>query len=204
MQGVLPFIHKEPVWQKPSDRLFFALLLAIEAGRLIGVFTRQFGYDNHLGLRVLERRLHISLHLVGDFCSPREDDFYSLWDNVTFAARCAAETVALPPVNITLDTIKSFGRPSSKDGKPRGRPVVLTGKENGLCDLHQSLGGAMRKNGLWAGNRFTPHLTLSYNSNLITEQAIEPIHLRISDFVLIHSELGRTQYNILGRWPLRG
>lgn len=206
MQGTLFGL----VCQQRSERLFFGLLPAIEAARRI---CRQFGYNSHLGLRMLEElRLHISLHFIGDFCSRQERDFCSLregnfcslWETVTFAARRAAETVALPPVEITLDTIKSFGRPPSRGGAPQKRPVVLTGKENGLCDLQHILGGAMRKNGLWAGNRFTPHLTLSYSPHLITEQAIEPIHLRMSDFALIHSELGQSRYNVLGRWPLRG
>jgi 2'-5' RNA ligase len=197
MQGVFPFIQDEPAWPKRSERLFFGLLLAIDAGRRVGRFARQFRHDNHLTLRLLaEQRLHISLHLVGDFCR--------LPEKFIFAARRAAKMVALPPIDMTLDAIKSFGGPASKDGKPREHPVVLLGEEDGLCDLHHSLGGAMRKNGLRAGNRFTPHLTLSHSSSVIARQAIEPIHLRISDFVLIHSELGRTRYNVLGRWPLRG
>jgi len=197
MQYLLPFPHEEYVWLKRSERLFFGLLLAVEAGRRIGVFARQFQRDNPYSFQVLpEPRLHISLHLIGDF--------YWLREKIIFAAKRAAETIALPPVDITLDTIKSFGGPPSKDGTRRDRPVVLTGKEIGLRDLQRILGDAMRENGLKAGNCFTPHLTLSYSPSLITEQAIEPIHLWISDFVLIHSELGRTRYNVLGRWPLRG
>jgi 2'-5' RNA ligase len=60
----------------------------------------------------------------------------------------------------------------------------------------------MTKFGMRAFPDFTPHLTLSYGERPIVEQKIEPIHLRITSFCLIHSRLSKTEYRIIKRWPL--
>jgi len=33
-------------------------------------------------------------------------------------------------------------------------------------------------------------------------QPVEPFEWTVREFVLIHSLLGRTEYRVLGRWPL--
>lgn len=201
MQGVFPFILDAPkdgrAWGDRSERLFFAALPSGQTGHCIWTSAAQFLRDRGLDWRLHEElRLHISLHFIGDF--PR------LREKTVFASRLAAANVSLPPAEITFDTIRSFDGAPSKNGRPCKRPLVLLSRENGLCELHHGLGVALRKHGLRSGKHFTPHLTLAYGPTLIAAQAIEPIRMLINDFVLIHSELGRTRYNLLGRWPLRG
>ena len=50
---------------------------------------------------------------------------------------------------------------------------------------------------------FTPHVTLSYADRRLPERPIRPISWRPDEFVLIHSEVGRSIYHTLERWPLR-
>lgn len=65
------------------------------------------------------------------------------------------------------------------------------------------LGAAMEKNGFRAGADFTPHMTLSYGSERVPPQAIEPVRFTATELVLIHSRLWLSQYEILGRWPFK-
>jgi RNA 2',3'-cyclic 3'-phosphodiesterase len=43
---------------------------------------------------------------------------------------------------------------------------------------------------------------LSFGSKPISMRAIEPIHLMVKEFVLVHSELGLTRHNTIDRWQL--
>jgi 2'-5' RNA ligase len=63
----------------------------------------------------------------------------------------------------------------------------------------------MRKVGLGrrVDARFTPHVTLLYDSRLVAEQAVSPIHWTAHELVLVHSLLGQTRYVPLARWPLQ-
>lgn len=139
-------------------------------------------------------RLHVSLHHVGHYAGlPR---------GIADAAREAASAVALPPFDVAFDRAMSFAR-------GQGRlPFVLRGNAGvaGLMMLHHRLGTAMRMVGLrrWVKAQYTPHVTLAYGDRRIVEHAIEAVRWTVRDFVLVHSLHGRTEYVVLGRWPLRG
>lgn len=47
-----------------------------------------------------------------------------------------------------------------------------------------------------------PHVTLAWDRFSLPEQCIEPIALPVREFALVHSFIGRSQYEILGRWHL--
>lgn len=47
-----------------------------------------------------------------------------------------------------------------------------------------------------------PHLTLGYPAGQPFSRAIPPIEWTAADLVLIHSHLGQTRHDIVGRWPL--
>lgn len=72
-----------------------------------------------------------------------------------------------------------------------------------MFEFHKILGAAMERYGLKIAEHFVPHLTLFYASRPITPRAIKPIRFLVDEFVLIHSELGLTRYNILDRWRLK-
>ncbi len=85
-------------------------------------------------------------------------------------------------------------------------PFVLQGDEGviGLLVLQQRLGRLMENAGLGrADPHYTPHMTLLYGDRTVDDEAVRPISWAVREFVLVHSLLGRSRYNILARFPLR-
>jgi 2'-5' RNA ligase len=197
MQGVFDFYQSFPRRPVRPERLFYGLFLDAGTSARVCRFRRQFLDEDHLKARPLKTaRLHLSLHHIGDYKCLRT--------KIIYAATLTAKTVAMPPFEVTFRAIKSFEEGPPIDGRRRGRPLVLLGEGDALFTLHSALGGAMAKNGLRSEARFTPHMTLSYDLKAIAEQAIEPIRMMVTEFVLVHSELWLTKYNVLDRWPLSG
>ena len=53
-----------------------------------------------------------------------------------------------------------------------------------------------------AGQSFSPHLMLGYPSGSLFTRPIASIAWVASEVILVHSEVGRTRHNELGRWQL--
>lgn len=195
MQGVFDFFPDLPARPKRPERLFFGLFPDPVTALDLWRFADRFVRDNHLmGARLRTERLHLSLHPVGDFGN--------LQTKIIYAATRSGNAVSLPPFDVTFQRIRSFEGAPPVDGRPRRRPLVLLGEGDGLFDLHKALGAAMARNGLRAGHRFVPHLTLLYGRELVPAQAVKPIRFVATAFSLIHSERGLTRYNCLERWSL--
>jgi 2'-5' RNA ligase len=159
-------------------------------------FRRRFFRANGLdGSPVRAERLHLTLHHIGDFGRLRP--------KFLFAADRAAGAVSKSRFEVTFRFITSF-EPAPKRGGVRRRPLVMIGASDPLIALHNELGRAMEANGLRALQTFMPHMTLSYGPQQILWQPIEPIRFVATEFVLIHSELWLSRYNLVGRWPLTG
>ncbi|WP_420997996.1 2'-5' RNA ligase family protein [Cupriavidus sp. 30B13] len=112
---------------------------------------------------------------------------------------CDRQAIGVPPFGVTFDRISSF------NGRPGHHPLVLTASAglDELIRLEQRLGDALRGTGLRVSRaRFTPHLTLLYDEVRCDRRAIGPITWTVREFVLIHSWLGKTRYEVKGRWPL--
>lgn len=197
MQGVFDFYRDFPRRPVRPERLFFGLFPDAGTSARLSRFRRQFLEENDLkGSPLKAARLHVSLHLVGDYKRLRTKFIY--------AAMLTAKTVAMSSFEVTFRAVKSFEEGPPIGGRRRGRPLVLLGEGDALFELHSALGGAMAKNGLRSEGCFTPHMTLSYDPTAIAEQPIEPIRMAVNEFVLVHSELWLTKYNVLKRWPLAG
>ncbi|HET6807058.1 MAG TPA: RNA 2',3'-cyclic phosphodiesterase [Frateuria sp.] len=178
----------------PTDRLFFAVMPPPAVAERLATLAGEL--RERLGLRGRPRptgHLHVTLHHLGDFAGlPRQrvDD-----------ACAAAAGVALPSFEAGFDRVGSF---SGRAGK---HPFVLLGAEGatGLAQLHDRLGARLAAAGLARRERaFMPHVTLLYDSRIIATLPVEPLGWRVGEFLLIHSLLGRTEYRVLGRWPLAG
>ncbi|MDH7794939.1 MULTISPECIES: 2'-5' RNA ligase family protein [unclassified Beijerinckia] len=179
-----------PKW---PERIFFALFpdaeTAVRAERFGQVFRRE---HRLAGQPLLTERLHISLHLIGDYKRVRGKFIY--------AARRAGDAVAMKPFEVTLSGVSTFA-----SGRPNRYPLVLLGESEALRDLHRRLGVAIDSNGLRAADQFAPHMTLSYGPDTIRPREIEPIRFVVWEFCLIHNErwLGELgTYHLLERWPL--
>jgi 2'-5' RNA ligase len=179
-----------------NDRLFFALFPdapAVEAiVRHQGQSGSSFGINGHPHRA---DRLHVTLVHI--------DDYESLPKGVVEAAGRAADALREPPIELSFDRLASF------NGALGHCPFVLRAADDanpGLIAFQHALRKALMKAGLkyQSGSSFTPHVTLLYGDLAMLSQAIEPIGWTASEFVLVHSLLGKGVYNILGRWPLLG
>jgi 2'-5' RNA ligase len=196
MQGAFDFYHDLAPRPRRPERLFFGLFPDAETAGLIATFRQQFRRDNGLpGKPLRPDRLHVSLRHLGDYAR--------LPGTVVYAARAAGKAVAARACPVTFRCIGSFAPPPSRGERARRSPLVLLGDGAAFDALQGALGAALAMNGLPAGERFTPHMTLSYGPRQIAVRPIAPIRFLARELVLVHSELWRTRYNVLGRWPLR-
>jgi 2'-5' RNA ligase len=176
----------------PTDRLFFALIPTPDAAASI---ARQRGLLRDIyalkGRSIGVGRLHVTLNHLGDYLG--------LPAGIVAAAMKAAASVRAAPFDVVFDRAMSF------HGRPRNRPLVLLGDDGvaALAAFQQTLGRALQKAGLLAANpHYTPHVTLLYDNRFVPPGTIEPIRWKVSEFVLVHSLLGRTRHVPLARWLL--
>ncbi|VWB55810.1 2'-5' RNA ligase [Burkholderia latens] len=175
-----------------EHRFFFAVMPdADTAAHLAGIARRLHGGNPCMSRPLHADRLHVTLYPLGDFaCVP----------GATLARACAAaRRIDVRSFRVTFDQIVSF------NGRPGHCPLVLTGGAGleALMAFRQRLRGALGEAGLRvSAARFTPHVTLLYGERRLGQYRIEPISWTVSEFRLIHSWLGRTHYDIIGRWPL--
>ena len=178
----------------PTDRLFFAVVPPPDVAGRIASLADQLRV--RLGLRGRPRptaHLHVTLQHLGDFAGLPQQRVES--------ARAAAAGVTLAPLEARFDRAGSFA------GRTGKHPYVLLGADGatGLAALHAELGARLAAAGLGRRERaFVPHVTLLYDARTIAAQPVEPLGWPVHEFLLIHSLLGRTEYRVLGRWPLGG
>jgi RNA 2',3'-cyclic 3'-phosphodiesterase len=137
-------------------------------------------------------RLHVSLHPIRVYEAQPED--------ALAIARVTAATVTAPPFELTFDQALSYRR--NQESKAF---VLSASKERHLETLkrlHQQLGSALRASGCPVEKSFTPHMTLLYDRQLVPERRVNPVSWRVNEFVLIHSFVGLSHYEILGSWRL--
>lgn len=187
----LPGFTAEP---RLTDNLFFAIVPDEDAAVRIARLAEHLRSKHDLDGRPLAMdRLHVSLYHLGTY--------EGLPTRLVAAASEAAATVAMPPFDISFDQAVSFS------GRPPNRPFVLRTSESNtaLTTFWQALAKTMDKAALgrWARSTFTPHLTLLYGDRAIAEQPIEAVGWTVYEFVLVHSVLGQSRYNRLGRWRLQ-
>jgi RNA 2',3'-cyclic 3'-phosphodiesterase len=172
------------------ERLFFCMLLDPDAAFRVDRLRWHFCAENHIaGTLRGRKRLHISLHHLGDYTR--------LPSRIIYAARQAGYAVSMTSFDVVLHSIGSF-----RNAVSDRHPLVLHAEGSRLVELHRMLGATMREIGLKAKEHFRPHVTVLYGPDIVPKQAIEPIRFTVKEFVLIHSELGLSRYNVLGRWPL--
>ncbi|MBA3593668.1 MAG: 2'-5' RNA ligase family protein [Polaromonas sp.] len=141
----------------------------------------------------LEDRLHLTLDHLGDFESMPSDI-------VRHAIEVASELAAqCHGFAVRLDQTVSFGRGDDS------RPVVLRDSSSSnamLAEFRSRLWDALAARGVPGGPRssFTPHVSLLYDRQVLQEEPAGPIGWQAGEFVLIHSALKQTHYDVMGRW----
>lgn len=185
--------HADPVGRaRPTDSLFFALYpTASAAARIAELAARLCATYKLKGRPIPADRLHITLHYLGAFAGLPAD--------LIAQARTAAAQTVFPPVDIVLDRVESFS------GRRAKRPLVLSGEiSESLGALEHALGAALDDAGipLKRHPEFKPHVTLLYDEHRVHREAVAPVAWTAHEFALVRSRLGKSQYEVLARWPL--
>jgi len=177
------------------ERLFFCLMLPASAADAASeVLARSRAGHGLEGKPIRKDRLHVTLVHIGDY--PNEAP-----PTVVEAMRQAGGSLAAPAFEVLFDRVSSFA------GAPGKYPHVLVGEQGveALKSFRNDLLKAVIRHGVKPLSRqqFTPHVTLSYADRRLPERPIRPVAWRPEEFVLIHSEVGRSTYHTLGCWPFR-
>ena len=176
------------------ERVFFSLMLEPAAARAASTVLDIARAEHGLkGSSIRQDRLHVTLIHVGDYAG-------SLPQSVVADILTTAASLSEAAFDATFDRAGSFG------GAPGKHPFVLLGGEGveALSAFRDRLFKALLRAGVRTLSReaFTPHVTLAYGDRRLPERAVDPVRWRPAEFVLIHSEVGRSTYHTLGRWPL--
>lgn len=167
----------------PCHRLFFALKPPKrEAARIGRVRDR---LKSTAGI-VDDDRLHATLAIT--------DDFADFPERLARTLVGIGDEVAGAPFPVMLDRLVGSARSVALRPGKASPP---------LRDVQRQLQGPMeRLRTLRAGWSFSPHVTLVYRDGAPFNERIETIAWEGSEFVLIHSIVGRTRHIELARWPL--
>ncbi|HIV70086.1 MAG TPA: RNA 2',3'-cyclic phosphodiesterase [Candidatus Aquabacterium excrementipullorum] len=177
------------------DRLFFAIFPDADAAARAAELARGLKAKHRLNKSPLEQeRLHITLELLGNFAG--------LPLRLIDEACDVAASLRWPAFDIELDHVISF-----KAAADHRRPLVLQGREcvAELKAFQHDLDMALKRAGVVRrrGSSFNPHLTLSYDKDVgAAVEVSPPIRWRATEFMLVHSFVGQSRYEMLGRWPL--
>lgn len=194
-QYVLPGFEPLPKPAPPADNLFLAFVPPAAVVQLVGERTRQLRRDHGLrGKALAPSCLHISLHGLGAY--------HGIPGGLIDAVSAAVSPVSTPPFEIGFDRALSF------TNKRAARPFVLRASRDmiALNAFHRALGEAVARAGLgrWVTRQFMPHMTLLYDRKLVDEHTIQTVTWTVTEFVLVHSFVGRGRHDHIARWPLRG
>ena len=163
-------------------RLFFALLPPpVLARRIIEVAAV-------LRCRTMAAaRLHMTMFILDDL--PRLDPV------TVERMRSIGGAVEARPVDIVLDRLAgSYRSVALRPG--RAHPALLA-LHRQLAAVAQTAGVAPRRD-----YRFSPHVTLGYDNPAPWSERVAPVSWVADDLVLIHSRVGQTRHEVLGRWRL--
>lgn len=153
-----------------------------------------------LGVRGKFRRadlLHVTLCDVGTYRN-------GLREHHVEAAKQVCESVAAlsAPAQIAFNQVMTF---SGREGR---HPLVLCGgyENSGLQSIHDLLLAGLVRLGfsIGANSNFNPHITLAYAKELVDQVPVKPIRWTASEVLLVHSLVGKSEYRVLGSWPLLG
>ncbi len=168
--------------------LFLGLLLDEALFRTV---TRrvQLSCQKHglTGKPIAPERLHVSL-LSFD---PSDEEVQRI--------QAGAGAFRFPPFELTFDVALSFRN------RRATCPFVLTCEHKGSVHAFHAAVHAWFSEGGEKSKKpsFTPHMTLVWDQKMIPKYVLErPLSWTVRDFALIRSHVGKSRYDILGRWPL--
>jgi len=167
-----------------AHRWFFALKPDDITARQTHVFA-----EEELGAKGLLRwdHHHVTLGLT--------EDFPDVPSELTDALLLAGDAVMATPFNLILDRLV---------GTNKSVALRPTGLVRPLRALQASIATAMAQQGIAPrpGWTFSPHETLCYRKGTPFIQPVTGFRWAVSEFVLVHSFIGLSRHQTIGRWPL--
>lgn len=176
------------------DRLFFAVLPEEPAAQAAAALARQLAGPGDTCVRL--EHLHVTLHHLGDHLGVPT----AVVQMAERAARAAA--TAARPFDVCFDQVQRFDRHGRKAA------TVLTGHAgaSAVRSFQVALAAEMKRAGLgqWVEKSFTPHMTLLYGHHGVAPRSADAVHWQVRELALVHSFIGETRHEVLGRWSIRG
>ncbi len=163
-------------------RLFFMLRPPLVLARQITSAAHWF--EGGRGTLTPER-LHVTIDILDDFA---EADAMPTQQLLEIGAEVAAA-----PFAITFDRVVASAHSIAL--RPSGKVAGLDTLRATLLRAQTARGIAERE-----GYRFSAHMTLGYRKGAPFNERIAPIGWEVDAFELIHSHVGRTRHDVLGRW----
>jgi len=178
----------------PLHRLFFALVPPESVREQIAATASVLRENGSVEARwVKPARYHVTLAFLGDYPSLRP--------SLLEAARAAVGKVRVAPFTWLPDQVASFTgrRPPCVLRSTQASPALQTLWEQLRRELSLvRLGGRIERS-------FTPHVTLAYGQrDLPAPIEVAPIAWPVDRVILLHSEVGSSDYETLGSWRLPG
>lgn len=166
-------------------RLFMAIVPpAPVARRIFAMGMEQEPEGSHVRIA----HLHATIAISNDYLSlPR--DIVESWLSVGAHVRAN-------PFEFILNRMS--GRTRSVALMPSGRVKEFHDLAASIRDNMTFWGVEMRE-----GYRLSPHVTLYYKDGAAFSKMVDPVSWQATELFLIHSHVGLTQHDVIGRWPLR-
>jgi 2'-5' RNA ligase len=177
---------------RERHRLFLALLPDADACARMRRIAEDLQARYALTHLIRQQRYHVTVHFLGDNTMLRADQ--------VAAAQHAAAAVVAAPFELAFDALANFGNRHDPACALRASTVPAAAQAL-WCDARDRLFRAGL--GRELAPAFVPHVTLAHTGRVHVEAArVEPVVLRVAEWVLVHAVSGRPDYAILDRWPL--
>ena len=190
-QASLPGLEPAPL----TDRLLLVLKPPPDvAERLFALGAALRRAHGLTGTQIDPERLHFTLYWYGDYAGDPPP-------SVVAAARAAAGLVSATPFEMTVDRAMSF------EAGPHKAPLVLfsDGEATALKAFRADIERRMLGVNLRSRVGFSqPHISLLRDVKRVPPQPFEPVTWTAGEFSLVRSLLGRSRYETIETWPLRG
>lgn len=180
----------------PTDRLFFAIRPDDEAAARIERLVERLRIASGLTSKPIARdSLHITLFWLGDY--------FGLPQKIVEAMSLTAARIGAAPFDVEFDRVGYFPRRAGK------KPLVLraTPGAPGIAALgafREALGATIGYSEAKSrASNFTPHVTLLYDTPPVPWQNVHRVGWPVREFFLVHSLLGQSRHEVLGRWTLQ-
>lgn len=170
---------------RAAHRFFFALFPPLILARQIVQAMEPFAG----GARMMRpERLHVTLDILDDFVEWPED--------IVQALIAAGSTISCGQFEVALERVS--GGEHTVALRPRLNNAPLNALHKAITAARTGLGVAGRRN-----YAFSPHMTLVYRKGAPVSRLVPPIAWTAHEFVLVHSLIGQTRHEVIGRWPLK-